>query len=143
VSRLSSSACRMGSANAAVFPEPVCASAMRSLPAQIQASPRLRTRGAAGGRRTAGVTLEGVGDGLSLDSGRLLPLHGVAGLQQLRAEPQLRERGGQARRRILRLVAPRDHLFPARHGRELGVRASREGQANGGAAMKRRGSRKP
>jgi hypothetical protein len=81
--------------------------------------------------------LEGVGDGLGLDSGRLLPLHGVAGLHQLRAEPQLRERGGQARRRVvLRRVARRDHLFPARHGRRFVESVSRR------AGSRRRGDEK-
>jgi hypothetical protein len=120
VSRFSSSACRMGSANADVFPDPVCASAIRSLPAPIP--PKLRLGGCNyqppnPGWRTMHVTLEGVGDGLGLDPSRLLPLRGVARLQQFWAEAEIRERGRQTRRRVLLLLGrPRDHCLPVRHG---------------------------
>jgi len=43
-----------------------------------------------------GGTLEGVGDGLGLDPGGLLPPHEVARLHQLLADAKLRERRRQA-----------------------------------------------
>ena len=49
-----------------------------------------------GGQRMVGGTLEGVGDGLGLDPGGLLPPHEVARLHQLLADAKLRERRRQA-----------------------------------------------
>ena len=89
----------MGSANAPVFPDPVCASAIRSFPAKTKAAAELRVRSRSRNRPPKGAprsvctgwnewdssTLERVGDGLGLNPGGLLPPHGVARLYERRS----------------------------------------------------------